>query len=265
MHCHVFPDAIAAHALNTLTQNCDYVPVDDATLSRCIETQRSWGCHQFVMLDIATSAKSVRTVNDFLLEHNDNKRIFSFGTIYPTFSDYKAELDRLERGGIKGIKFHPGYQNFKMDDPAMFPIYDAIAERGMILLFHAGFDPAFADVDWCAPHRAKRMVQRLPGAKIVLAHMGDCLDNRETMRHLLGEDVWFDVSMAYLHMGKDKMEQLIKAHGADRFLYATDHPWSSGIKTQEVINAMNLWSEDKEKIFYKNAARLLQINEKDVI
>ena len=32
MHCHVFPDQIAAHAIRTLTQNCDYKPEVDATL-----------------------------------------------------------------------------------------------------------------------------------------------------------------------------------------------------------------------------------------
>ena len=60
------------------------------------------------------------------------------------------------------------------------------------------------------------------------------------------------------------MEQMIKAHGVEKFLYATDCPWSSGIKTQEVINSLNLLDGDKEKIFYKNAAKLLQIEERDV-
>ncbi len=264
MHCHVFPDVIASHAIDTLTKNCDYVPVVRGTLTETIRIQREWGCRQFVMLDIATSVRTVPTVNDFLIEHNDNRRIFSFGTIYPGFSDYRRELDRLERAGIKGIKFHPGYQNFVMDDPAMFPIYEEIAKRNMIFLFHSGFDPAFADVDWCAPKRAKTLLKRFRGAKIILAHMGNCLDHDEVMENLLGEDVYFDVSMAYLHMGKAKMEQLIKAHGPNHFLYATDCPWSSGKKTQEVISSMNLLEADKEKIFYKNAAQLLQIDERDV-
>lgn len=264
MHCHVFPDKIASHALGILTQNCDYIPVTDGTLAMTIKTQHEWGCKQFVMLNIATSPKSVPKVNDFLLEHNDNKHIFSFGTICPGYSDYKTELDHLERAGIKGIKFHPGYQQFVMDSKEMYPIYEEIAKRNMIMLFHGGFDPAFEGKDICDPFRAKNIVRDFKGAKIILAHMGNCLDNKEVMKHLVGSDVYFDVSMAAIEMSRQDMEQLIKAHGVDKFLYATDCPWSSGIETQKTIRSLNLLEGDKEKIFYKNAAKLLGIEERDV-
>ena len=94
--------------------------------------------------------------------------------------------------------------------------------------------------------------------------MGNCLDNKEVMKHLVGSDVYFDVSMAAIEMSKHDMEQLIKAHGVDKFLYATDCPWSSGITTQQTIRSLNLLEGDKEKIFYKNAAKLLGIEERDV-
>ena len=55
MHCHAFPDAIAPHALNVLTQNCEYKPVTDGTLSDTIRVQKEWGCKQFVLLNIATN------------------------------------------------------------------------------------------------------------------------------------------------------------------------------------------------------------------
>lgn len=263
-HCHVFPDQIAKHAIGTLSQKSEYVAVADGTLADTIKTQQEWDCHQFVMLDIATSAKSVPKVNDFLIEHNDNKRIFSFGTIHPDFQDYVAELDRLENAGIKGIKFHPGYQNFLMDEKRMYPIYEEVAKHNMILLFHAGYDPAFDGSDCSDPFRAANILRDLKGAKIILAHMGNYLNNHEAMKHLMGSDAYFDVSVASVYMAKQEMEQMIKAHGVEKFLYATDCPWSSGIKTQEVINSLNLPDGDKEKIFYKNAAKLLQIEERDV-
>ena len=84
------------------------------------------------------------------------------------------------------------------------------------------------------------------------------------MKYLLGTDIYFDISMAAIEMPKQEFVQLIKAHGADKFLYATDCPWSSGIDTQNLIKSLNLWEIDKEKIFYKNAAALLQIDERDV-
>lgn len=263
-HCHVFPDAMAARALEVLTGNCEYVPTTDSTLADTIAKQRSWGCNQFVMLDIATSASSVRKVNDFLMEHNDNRRIFSFGTIHPEFKEFREELSRLEAAKIKGIKFHPGYQNFRMDDKAMYPLYEEIAKRNLIMLFHGGYDPAFVGNDCSDPDRAGRMAKDFKGVKIVLAHLGNVLDNHMAMEHLLGLDVYFDVSMTDKHMPKNQIEQLIKGHGVDKFLYATDSPWSDGPGVQKMINGLNLTDRDKEKIFYKNAVKLLDIEEGDV-
>jgi hypothetical protein len=264
-HCHVFPDEIAKKAMDVLTQNCDYIPVTDGTLTDTIEKQNAWGCKQFVMLNIATSPKSVPKVNDFLIAHNDNRKIFSFGTIHPGFIDYKEELARLEKAKIKGIKFHCGYQDFVMDDKKMYPIYEEIAKRNMILLFHGGYDPGFEGLDHCYADRCKNIVRDFHGAKIIMAHMGNVLDNRLSMQFLLGMDVYFDVSMATLHMPKNQMEQLIKAHGVDKFLYATDSPWSDGFSVQKVVNSLNITDGDKEKIFYKNAAKLLDIKEGDVV
>ena len=264
MHCHAFPDAIAPHALNVLTQNCEYKPVTDGTLSDTIRVQKEWGCKQFVLLNIATSPKSVPAVNDFLIQYNDNKRIFSFGSIYPGYSDYKSELDRLYDAGIKGIKFHPGYQNFEMDSKDMYPIYEEIAKRDKIMLFHGGYDPGFPDLDYYSPYRARHVVDDFKGTKIIMAHMGNCLSNKESMKYLMGTDVYFDVSMACIEMPKHEIEQLIKAHGVDKFLYATDCPWSTGIQTQNMIKSLNLLDRDKDKIFYKNAVKLLNINERDV-
>lgn len=263
-HCHVFPDNIAQHAINVLTQNCEYKPVTNCTLTDTLRVQESWGCKQFVLLNIATSAASVPTVNDFLIKHNDNKRIFSFGTIHPEFKDYRNELDRLERAGIKGIKFHSGYQNFVMDAPGMYPIYEEILKRNMIMLFHGGYDPGFPGMNACDPIRARHLIDDFKGAKIIMAHMGNCLNNYDAMKYLVGTDIYFDVSMAAIEMPKQEFVQLIKSHGVEKFLYATDCPWSSGIETQKLIRSLNLLDKDKEKIFYKNAAALLQIDERNV-
>ncbi len=263
-HCHVFPDEIAQRAMAVLTNNCDYKPVTDGTLADTLEKQRSWGCHQFVMLDIATSPETVRKVNDFLIAHNDNRRIFSFGTIHPAFKDYRDELSRLEAAKIKGIKFHSGYQNFVMDDKTMYPIYEEIVKRNMILMFHGGYDPGFEGMDSCYANRCAALARDFKGAKIILAHMGDVWDNRLSMEYLIGTDVYFDVSMATLHMPRLQVEQLIAAHGADKFLYATDSPWSDGFSVQRTIESLHITEANKEKIFYKNAVKLLGIKEGDV-
>lgn len=263
-HCHVFPDFLAKKAIEKLSDGSSYIPQTDGTLADTLRIQNSWGCQNFVMLNIATYPDYVPNVNDFQIEHNDNKHIISFGSIHPLYADYKNELDRLERAGIKGIKFHPGYQDFIMDDKALYPIYEEVAKRNMVLLFHAGYDPCFEGADFADPFRAEKVVRDFKGAKIVLAHMGNYLTNHEAMKHLIGLDVYFDISVASVYMPKSEMEQMIKAHDVEKFLYATDCPWSNGIETQKLIQSLNLLESDKAKIFYKNAVKLLNLNEGDI-
>ena len=45
--------------------------------------------------------------------------------------------------------------------------------------------------------------------------------------------------------------------GADKIIFGSDCPWEDTGQTYAYINALGLTEEAKEKIFYKNALRLL--------
>lgn len=258
-HTHAFPDFIAEKAISKLSTNCHYEPSVDGTFTETCKIQKEWGCDSFVLLNIATSASSVEKVNDFLIEKNSDK-IFSFGSIHPQYGDYKKEIKRLADHGIKGIKFHPDYQCFNIDDKAVYPIYEEIAKHNMVILFHSGFDPAFEGSTRSSVIRGGKMADDFKGAKIIFAHLGNLTGMEETKEHLVGKDVFFDVSMAIRYYDNREIEGFIKSHDINKFLYATDCPWSDGIKTQNMIHALNLTEEDKKKIFYKNAEKLLEVS-----
>ena len=263
-HVHAFPDFLADKAIHKLSALCSTEqhqanPMTNGTFADTMAKQQEWGSDYFVLLNIATSPESVQKVNDFLLEHNGGP-VLSFGSIHPQYADYKSEIKRLADAGIKGVKFYPEYQEFDMDDPAVYPIYEELGKYNMIMLFHAGFDPAYDGSVRAYPHKAAKVLQDFAGMKIILAHMGNLTDSEEAMEYLVGKDVYFDISMAHTGMGKEKMEAMIKAHGVDKFLYATDCPWSNGLEVQELVKNFHFSEEDKDKIFYQNAAKLLNIS-----
>ncbi len=257
-HVHSFPDFLADKAIEKLSTNCGYNPYTNGTLQGTKAKEKSWGCENFVLLNIATSPKYVINVNNFLIENNGNG-IISYGSIHPQYSDYKAEIERLYKNGIKGIKFHPEYQEFNIDDKFMYPIYEELAKRDMVILFHSGFDPAYEGSDRSSVKRGGKIADDFAGAKLVFAHLGDLKGMENTYRYLIGKDVYFDISMSILYYTNSEIEKFIKSHDINKFLYATDCPWSDGKKTQEMVKALNITSEDKEKIFYKNAEKLLDI------
>jgi len=50
-----------------------------------------------------------------------------------------AEARRLVTDhGVRGFKFHPSVQGFYPNDPAVYPVYEAIEELGVPALFHSG-------------------------------------------------------------------------------------------------------------------------------
>ena len=48
------------------------------------------------------------------------------------------EARELIDAGARGFKFHPNTQAFWPNDTAFYPLYEVIAEAGLIALFHSG-------------------------------------------------------------------------------------------------------------------------------
>ena len=53
---------------------------------------------------------------------------------------------------------------------------------------------------------------------------------------------------------------MVEAHGADRILFASDYPGTLQRQSIEDVLSMGLSETDNEKIFYRNAEKLLGIS-----
>ena len=124
-----------------------------------------------VVQNIATNAKQTAHVNDFAIEPMQEPKLIPFGSVHPD-CDWRYELDRLADNGIKGIKLHPDYQDFYIDEVRMQPIYEYILKKGFILLFPAGLDIGLPNPVHAEPERTANVLGLFAGEKVVLAHMG---------------------------------------------------------------------------------------------
>ncbi|MBQ4153027.1 MAG: amidohydrolase family protein [Oscillospiraceae bacterium] len=257
-HVHAFPDRIAEHAIAALAQNSGYVPEANGTFADTAQKLKESGTDRFVLLNVAQTPKQQKNANSFVIEHHGGN-VISFAAIHPLSEDALYELDRAMDAGLKGVKLHPEYQGFFIDDPTVYPFYEACAKRGIVMLFHAGYDCAYPDSRRGYPDRSSKVVKDFSGAKIVLAHLGNCLDNQETLEQLCGLDCYLDLAICYKTMSDEKIKAVIKAHSADKILYGTDFPWSNPRKTVEMIERLGLSEQEKENIYHRNAEKLLQI------
>ena len=259
-HVHAFPDALAAKALPLLSKCSGGVkPNYDATISGLESYLAKNNVDYAVVLNIATNPHQEKNVNDFAISLLEKKNIIPFGSVHPDSPNALSELERLAKAGIRGIKLHPDYQHFFVDDEKMFPIYKKIAELGFITVFHAGVDIGYPKPVHCTPERLLRVLDLFDDAPVVAAHFGGWLLWDSVLEDLCGTKVYLDTAFSSGKMPPDYAKELIKAHGADKVLLGSDMPWSDTLDEVRFVQSLDLSAEDEEKILSNNAKRLLNI------
>lgn len=90
--------------------------------------------------------------------------------------------------------------------------------------------------------------------------MGGNLQWHLVEKLLVGKNVYFDLAFCRNMIEKEQLMRIIRNHGSDRILYATDFPWDSQKETVDYIKALPLSEEELDNILYKNALRLLDMH-----
>lgn len=256
-HTHAFPDQLAATALDQLhTKSGDYQAYHEGTIRGLLRSMDRAGIEKSVVLSIATKPKQVARITDWAISIRSD-RISPFPSIHPQFEHFERELTRIKSAELQGIKLHPMYQEFVLDDPALFPLYRAIADRGLICLFHAGWDIAYPESDQAAPYRILNLHQAIPELKIVAAHLGGWQVWNEVARYLMGRPIYLETSFSIREAKTSEFRQILDNHPPDYFLFGTDSPWLDQKEELDAWKALDIPVEFKEKILFKNAEILL--------
>lgn len=255
-HTHMFPETLAERALAELSKKCGIAPFEGGSLPKTRAQMQKCGVGTSVVLNIATNPKQMRNVNRFAIEVNQEPDFVAFGSVHPE-GDWQYELDWLKDEGILGIKLHPDYQGFFIDEPKMQKIYEEILSRGFILIFHSGVDWGMPEPVHASVKRQKNVLGMFRGEKVVFSHSGGFDQWDEALEHICGEDIYLDTSMTRGFLAKEKREELYRAHAGDKLLFGTDSPWAPLAEEIEGIRALNFDEEWKEQVLYRNAEKLL--------
>ncbi len=261
-HTHAFADAIAERAIAKLEQtviNSGYPEraVTNGTVSQLLERLDEWGIDKAVLLPIATKPSQQTSINNWAKEMMSDKLI-CFGTVHPDAEDALDELERIKALGLKGVKLHPDYQNFFADEERLYPIYNKCSELGLPVIFHAGLDAMCPDCIHCTPRMSSKVIDAFPDLTVILAHMGgnECWDDAE--KYLVGKNVYLDTAFTSGHLSPEQAVRIIRNHGADKILFASDCPWHSSSAEREFVQNLPLSDEEKDMIFFKNALKILK-------
>lgn len=256
-HTHIYPEAIARKAADNVRAFYDGLGNDavDGKVQTLLERSDIAGISEFAVLPVATKPERTRHINDFIIrESAAQPRFYGFGTVHADMEGLMEEVAYIKENGLHGIKIHPDYQTFAIDDPRMFPVYEEI-QGNMPIIFHMG-DLRY---DYSHPAKLRHILELFPDLQVVAAHFGG-YQMRDTAREVLTDTrCLFDTSSSLMFMEPGVGEEFIRHYGADRFLYGSDFPmWDPVIELERFLK-LDLTDDEKEQIFWKTAAELLRV------
>lgn len=256
-HTHAFPTKIAATTMAKLSSHANIPHYHDGSFAGLAAYEKAGGAEGFLLLPIATKAKSVRSINEWVAAKCGGGA-YAFGTLYPGMEDFEEAIAHIQALGMRGVKMHPEYQSFFVDDESLFPMYAALFDAGLALYLHAGRDEGFGEPVHGDVRRIARLADAFPRGKIIAAHMGGLYQEDLVLGHLAGRDnVWMDTSFAAQRMDSGRVREIIRAHGAHRFFFGTDAPWSDFKSAKDAVLNAGLTQKEMDAIFWDNAAAIL--------
>lgn len=265
-HTHIFPDKVAEKAISKLAAGSKLVPSMNGTINGLKESMEKAEIDLSVILPVITDPHQFDSVLKFASFINetcftcDGPRLLSFAGVHPESSNIKEQLQAIKNEGIQGIKLHPQYQGLPLDDIRYMRLIYAASELGFIILTHAGFD-VFIDKDYSTPDIINHVLDEVAPPKMVLAHMGNNEHYEETLLKLCGRNVYFDTSYSFVNMPEEMFVKLVRTHGVEKILFASDAPWTvqkDGVEKLRKLTALS--EEEKDLIFSRNAIELLGLH-----
>ncbi|HJV67336.1 MAG TPA: amidohydrolase family protein [Geomonas sp.] len=131
-----------------------------------------YACVLAELSPITTGVCSNEAVRDFC---RDRSRLIPFCDLNPSLhTDLPAALRRkVEEEGFRGLKLYPTYHHYYLNDPRLYPLYQAAQELGIPVLIHTG-SSVFkgARLKYGDPLHLDDVAVDFPELNLVMAHSG---------------------------------------------------------------------------------------------
>lgn len=257
-HAHIFPAKIAQKAVNNIGSFYGLPMTANGEAKDLIQSGKQAGISRFIVSSTATQTEQVRAINSFICQSvKQYKELTGLITLHPdnTVKEIDAEINFALSNGLKGIKLHPDFQKFQIDDRKAYNIYSA-AQGVLPILFHTG-DKRF---NYSNPQRLAKVAKTFKNLKCIGAHFGGYSEWEKVSCYKDTPNVYFDTCSSLSFLSADKANEIIAELGADRFMFATDFPMWRHKEELELFLRLELDSSAAQKILYKNARNIYGIN-----
>jgi predicted TIM-barrel fold metal-dependent hydrolase len=221
---------------------------------------RFGGIHMAVLGEVART----RAKNDELVALSKRyPKMMPIASVHPYEGEPAfAELERLAGLGVRAIKLHPHTQQFDAADPRVLAVCKRAGELGFVVLVdNANILPG-------DNQKLFNLALQASKTHFVFTHLGalefrfwNILPLARTAEGLMEDNIHFDISATVVLMADSPLEDefvwTLRNVGIENVLLGSDFPQLSLKKTLDAFNRLGLTEEEKRKIRWDNAQRLL--------
>jgi predicted TIM-barrel fold metal-dependent hydrolase len=183
-----------------------------------------------------------------------------FGSVNPKLPDWEEDL-RLcaKQHRMPGVRLHPNYHGYKLDDPAFARLMSMAVDHGLIvqIAVHLEDERMMHPLLRVEPVNTAPLEDQMPrwnGARVVLLNALNVLKDDVLARLLLADEVYVEIATLE---GVGGLDRLLKTLPLERILYGSHAPLfyfeSAELKLQE----STLSPSQLAAIRYKNTEKLL--------
>ena len=258
-HAHIYPEKIAEKATDTIGKFYDIdMQTHVGTTDNLLKIGKEAGITGYVVHSCATKAHQVRSINEFILsEMKKHSEFVGFMTLHQDLTEEQIaeEIKWCYNNGFKGIKLHPDFQLFNIDDAGVEKIYRQVNALGknFPILFHIGDDR----YDYSKPYRLSNVAKKFPKVNFIAAHFGGyrCWHEIDVYKGL--NNVYFDTCSSLPFISPEKATEIIKKFGVEKFFFGDDFPMWNAVEELQRFDKLKLTQEEKEMILAKNIKKYL--------
>lgn len=257
-HAHIFPSKISLKATNNIGKFYD-LPMNgiNGCSEELLKSGNEIGVKKYLVCSTATVPEQVHAINDFISEQcAEHSEFYGFGTLHPSMANMSDEVERIISMGLHGIKLHPDFQEFNIDSPDAYKMYELLEGR-LPVLFHSG-DNRY---DFSRPTRLARVAKDFPDMLSIAAHLGGYQSWGEAADCLCGlQNIMIDCSSAISLLPLEYSRRLIHEYGADKCFFGCDFPMWRHAPELERFFELELEDEENKMILSGNFCRMFNVS-----
>lgn len=181
--------------------------------------------------------------------------------------DTLREIERaVKELGMIGVKFHPPVQRFFVNDKRFYPIYELCSDLKVAVQFHTGttgvginMKESRIHLKYGQPLHIDDVAADFPNLTIIACHPSWPWQDETLMILLHKENVFNELSGWSPKYFSPALKKEINGRLQDKFMFGSDYPAFKYDQLFEAWDAEGYKPEVLDKVFFKNAQRILKL------